>query len=178
MRALSNSQPVASSSDVAELRSHSPAETQQLGARLGRLLEPGDVVLLHGDLGAGKTAFTQGIGEGLGVRERVNSPTFTLLKEYSGRMPLYHFDLYRIEDAEELYTLGFEGYFIGEGVCVVEWAERGETQDGDALWSEGWLRIRIEQAGANERILRCTAQGARAQKLLAACANAVDGEEA
>jgi tRNA threonylcarbamoyladenosine biosynthesis protein TsaE len=178
MHALSNSQPVTSPAGVVELHSHRPEETRQLGVRLGQLLQPGDVVLLHGTLGAGKTAFTQGVGEGLGVGETINSPTFTLLKEYAGKMPFYHFDLYRIEDADELYMLGFEDYFAGEGVSVVEWAERGEAPDGEALWSGGWLRIRIEQAGAEERQLRCTAQGTRAQALLAAFAQTIGGEEA
>jgi tRNA threonylcarbamoyladenosine biosynthesis protein TsaE len=179
MHAPSNSQPVASTAGAVELHSYSPEETRQLGVRLGQLLEPGDVVLLHGNLGAGKTAFAQGIGEGLGVRETINSPTFTLLKEYVGRVPLYHFDLYRIEDADEIYSLGFEDYFAAEGVSVVEWAERGEASGGEAPWSEGWLRICIEQVGIVERVLRCTARGVRAQRLLAALAQTIDdGEEA
>ena len=177
MQAPSNSQSATSSPGVVELRSHSPEETRQLGVRLGQLLAPGDVVLLHGDLGAGKTAFTQGIGAGLGVRETINSPTFTLLKEYVGRVPFYHFDLYRIEDAEEIYALGFEDYFGGAGVSVVEWAERGEAADGEAPWSEDWLRVSIEQLGPEERMLRCTAFGTRAQALLAALAQIVGGEE-
>jgi tRNA threonylcarbamoyladenosine biosynthesis protein TsaE len=177
MQAPSNSQSATSSPGIVELRSHSPEETRQLGLRLGQLLEPGDVVLLHGDLGAGKTAFTQGIGAGLGVRETINSPTFTLLKEYLGSAPFYHFDLYRIEDAEEIYTLGFEDYFGGAGVSVIEWAERGEAPDGEAPWSEGWLRINIEQLGPEERVLRYTAFGARAQALLAAFAQAIGGED-
>lgn len=177
MRAPSNSQSAASSSGVVALRSHSPEETRGLGVRLGQLLLPGDVILLQGDLGAGKTAFTQGVGAGLGVRETVNSPTFTLLKEYMGRIPLYHFDLYRIEETEELYALGFEDYFGGEGACVVEWAERGETPDDESPWSEGWLRIRIEQPGPEERALHCTAHGEREQVLLAAFAQSVGEEE-
>ena len=112
-----------------ELRSDSPDQTRLLGERLGGLLQAGDVVLLHGTLGAGKTALTQGIGRGLGVTETVNSPTFTLLKEHAGRLPLYHFDLYRLDDPAEVETLGFEQYFEGDGVCVVEWAERGEAED-------------------------------------------------
>lgn len=110
----------------AQMRSHNVAETQRLGALLGALLAPGDVVLLHGDLGAGKTALTQGIAAGLGVPGTVNSPTFTILKEYFGRLPLFHFDLYRIESPDEVTTLGFEDYFDSDGVSVIEWAERGE----------------------------------------------------
>ena len=134
------------------LHSASASQTHRLGALLGGLLRPGDVVLLEGPLGAGKTALTQGIGAGLGVRETINSPTFTILKEYMGRLPLYHFDLYRIEDPEELFTLGFEDYFGGEGVCVVEWADRGMAADGATLWPAGWLRIAIAaDGGANAR---------------------------
>jgi len=121
-------------SQRAILRSASVAQTQRLGELLGALLTPGDVVLLHGDLGAGKTAFTQGIAAGLGVPGTVNSPTFTILKEYFGRLPLYHFDLYRIESPNEVTTLGFEDYFDSDGVSVIEWAERGEVagRAGDA----------------------------------------------
>jgi tRNA threonylcarbamoyladenosine biosynthesis protein TsaE len=151
-----------------QLRSGSLEETQRLGAQLGRLLAAGDVVLLTGTLGAGKTAFTQGIGAGLGVRETVNSPTFMLVKEYAGRLPLYHFDLYRIEEPEELYALGFEEYFGGDGVAVVEWAERGEDARG-AVWPANWLRVAL-RAGVSrptERTLDLSAQGARGQALLA-----------
>src|SRR6478752_3572153 len=94
-----------------ELRSASAQRTHALGQLLGGRLAPGDVVLLSGELGAGKTVFAQGIGAGLGVSGPINSPTFTLLKEYAGRLPLYHFDLYRIEDPEELFALGFDEYF-------------------------------------------------------------------
>ena len=151
------------------LHSESAADTHRLGALLGALLRPGDVVLLDGPLGAGKTALTQGIGAGLGVRGAINSPTFTLLKEYEGRLPLYHFDLYRIEDPEELFELGFEEYFggaSGEGVCVVEWADRGVAADGATLWPANWLRISIATDGATQRTLICSAEGARGEALL------------
>src|SRR5215469_9510425 len=113
--------------------SASAAETVRLGMLLGELLAPGDIVLLEGDLGTGKTAFTQGIGRGLKVTQTINSPTFTILKEYSGRLPLYHFDLYRVERPEEFFWLGFDDYFAGDGVCVVEWAERAEPAGYDEL---------------------------------------------
>lgn len=150
------------------LHSESAADTHRLGALLGALLQPGDVVLLEGALGAGKTALTQGIGAGLGVRGAINSPTFTLLKEYAGRLPLYHFDLYRIEDPEELFTLGFEDYFGGGGVCVVEWADRGVAADGAAPWPADWLRINLAADGATTRTLTCSAMGTRGKALLRA----------
>ena len=157
------------------LHSASASQTHRLGALLGGLLHPGDVVLLEGPLGAGKTALTQGIGAGLGVRETINSPTFTLLKEYMGRLPLYHFDLYRIEDPEELFALGFEDYFGGEGVCVVEWADRGVAADGATLWPASWLRIAIAAEGGAKRALTCIASGARGEALLRAFVAAAEG---
>jgi tRNA threonylcarbamoyladenosine biosynthesis protein TsaE len=155
-----------------EMRSDSPDETRLLGTRLGALLRPGDVVLLHGDLGAGKTALAQGIARGLGVTGTVNSPTFTILKEYAGRLPLYHFDLYRIDEPDELLMLGFEQYFDRDGVCVVEWAERGEAAgpDGDTslgeLWPEDWLRVELVHLSGDARLLRFTASGVRGKALL------------
>ncbi len=149
-----------------DLQSASPDETRRLGEVLGGLLQAGDVVLLHGALGAGKTALTQGIGRGLGVVGAVNSPTFTILKEHAGRLPLYHFDLYRLDDPAEVETLGFEQYFEGEGVCVVEWAERGEAPDGSAPWPESYLRILLLATGAASRLLRCSAHDVRGRALL------------
>lgn len=153
------------------LHSASVAATRGLGIRLGKSLAPGDVVLLSGPLGAGKTALAQGIGAGLDVRGPINSPTFTILKQYRGRLPLYHFDLYRIEDPNELYSLGFEDYFGGAGVCVVEWAERGEQPTtGDAPWGAGGLRIALRALGPRRRELVMTAHDVRAQNMLAALA--------
>jgi tRNA threonylcarbamoyladenosine biosynthesis protein TsaE len=102
----------------------SPDETFDLGEKLGEKLNNGDIVALYGELGAGKTVFTKGIAKGLGVCEEITSPTFTLLKEYEGRNRLYHFDLYRIEDEEALENIGFYEYLGGEGVCVIEWADK------------------------------------------------------
>ena len=109
-----------------ELISTSAEQTCQFGKALGKLLEPGDLVAFTGDLGAGKTCCVQGIAEGLGVQDNsvVTSPTFTLIQEYQGRIPIYHFDLYRLSREDEIYDLGYEEYFYGDGVTVVEWAER------------------------------------------------------
>ena len=98
-------------------------ETYNLGVKLGRLLDCGDIVCLTGDLGAGKTAFTKGIGIGLGVVDYITSPTYTIINEYSGRIPLYHFDVYRLESSEEMQELGYEEYFYGDGAVVLEWAD-------------------------------------------------------
>ena len=101
----------------------SPEETFAFGKWIGEKALPGQVYTLVGDLGVGKTVFTQGVAEGLGITEPVNSPTFTIIQEYeSGRMPFYHFDVYRISDPEEMYEIGFEEYIEGEGVCFIEWA--------------------------------------------------------
>ena len=98
-------------------------ETFALGERLGRVAEPGQLICLNGDLGVGKTVFTQGFAKGLGIAQPVNSPTFTILQVYEeGRLPFYHFDVYRIADPEEMYELGYEDYFFGQGVCIVEWS--------------------------------------------------------
>ena len=107
-----------------ELLSHSPEETEDIGARLAETLKPGAVVAFTGDLGAGKTAFTRGLARGLGVPDRVTSPTFTIVNEYEGgRLPLFHFDMYRLGSADELFDIGWEDYLRRGGVCAVEWSE-------------------------------------------------------
>ncbi len=108
-----------------EYRTRSEWETEQVGERLGKTILPGTVIAFTGDLGAGKTAFTRGLAQGLEIRERVTSPTFTIVQVYeSGRLPFYHFDVYRIGDVEEMDEIGYEDYFYGNGLCIVEWAER------------------------------------------------------
>ena len=103
---------------------YSPEETSALGERMGRCALPGTVITLTGDLGTGKTVFTQGFARGLGIEDTVNSPTFTVLQIYEeGRLPLYHFDVYRIEEPEEMEEIGYEEYFYADGVCLIEWAE-------------------------------------------------------
>ncbi|OLS03484.1 tRNA (adenosine(37)-N6)-threonylcarbamoyltransferase complex ATPase subunit type 1 TsaE [Tissierella creatinophila] len=101
-------------------------DTEKLGEKLGSLLKKGDILCLNGDLGAGKTTLTKSLGVGLGVEEYITSPTFSLINEYRGRMPVYHFDVYRLEGIDELDDLGFDEYFFGEGVCIIEWAEKIE----------------------------------------------------
>lgn len=102
---------------------NSPEETKALGMQIGTDLTPGAVLCMYGDLGAGKTAFTSGLAQGLGVTDYVTSPTFTIVNEYDGRIPLFHFDVYRVYDPDELYEIGFEEYFSRGGVVCIEWAD-------------------------------------------------------
>ncbi len=107
-----------------EFISNSIKDTQRIAAKLAEDLKPGDILALKGDLGAGKTAFTAGIAEGLGVSNSVSSPTFTIVNEYlNGRIPVYHFDLYRLGDEDDLYDIGIDEYLYGDGVCIFEWPE-------------------------------------------------------
>lgn len=101
-------------------------ETKDFGIKLGELLNSGDILCLNGDLGAGKTTLTKSIGVGLGVTDYITSPTFALINEYEGRIPVYHFDVYRLANVEDLYDLGFDDYFYGKGVCIIEWAGKIE----------------------------------------------------
>ncbi len=110
-----------------EIRLSNLEETSEFGIWLGEFLKSGDILCLNGDLGAGKTTLTKSIGLGLGVNDYITSPTFTLINEYSGRISLYHFDVYRLENAHELDDLGFDDYFYGNGVSVIEWAEKIEN---------------------------------------------------
>ncbi len=114
---------------------HSPDETRALGRTLAQALQGGAVVAFTGDLGAGKTAFVSGMAEGLGIEERVTSPTFTIVNEYEGgRLPLFHFDMYRLGSADELFHIGWEEYLARNGVCAVEWSENvDEALDGDTI---------------------------------------------
>lgn len=119
----------------------SPAETYNIGIQLGKLAKEGQIICLNGDLGVGKTVLTQGFARGLDIKDNVNSPTFTILQVYEeGRIPLYHFDVYRIGDPEEMYEIGYEDYFFGEGVCLIEWSGLIEE-----LIPEDAISIRIEK---------------------------------
>ncbi|MCI5927265.1 MAG: tRNA (adenosine(37)-N6)-threonylcarbamoyltransferase complex ATPase subunit type 1 TsaE [Pseudoflavonifractor capillosus] len=118
-----------------EYVSNSPAETEDLGAALAERLKPGTVVAFSGDLGAGKTAFVRGMARGLGISERVTSPTFTIVNEYEGgRLPLFHFDMYRLGSSDELFDIGWEDYLVRGGVCAVEWSENvSDAMEGDCI---------------------------------------------
>ena len=119
----------------------SPAETFDLGKKLGSTAKPGMIICLNGDLGTGKTVFTQGVAKGLEIDEPVNSPTFTILQEYTrGRLPFYHFDVYRIGDVEEMDEIGYEDCFYGQGICLVEWANLIEE-----ILPEHYYKIVIEK---------------------------------
>ncbi len=121
--------------------SESPEDTFGLGKQIGESVAPGSVLTLVGDLGVGKTVFTQGLAEGLGIVDAVNSPTFTIVQIYEeGRIPLYHFDVYRIGDISEMDEIGYEDYFYGDGVCLIEWANLIEE-----LLPEQYVEIRIEK---------------------------------
>ncbi|MBI3973397.1 MAG: tRNA (adenosine(37)-N6)-threonylcarbamoyltransferase complex ATPase subunit type 1 TsaE [Chloroflexi bacterium] len=152
------------------LTSHSPDETRRIGALLGDLLEPGDVVLLEGNLGAGKTVFAQGVAAGLGVEAPVTSPTFTLIHEHSGRLMFYHVDLYRIEGDAEAVDLGLEDYFYGGGVTLVEWSGRAP-----GVLPAEHLAIQLQPRGESERAIRLVASGRRYVALLAAFERRITG---
>ena len=134
-----------------EYITNSPSETEAVGAALARVLRPGAVIAYRGDLGAGKTAFTRGLARGLGVKESVTSPTYTIVNEYlSGSMPLFHFDMYRLGSEDELFDIGWEDYLERGGVCAVEWSENvwGAMEDAVIVTisrlSEDTRRIEIE----------------------------------
>ena len=131
---------------------NSPAETEAVGVALGQVLQPGAVIAYRGDLGAGKTAFTRGLARGLGCAEQVTSPTYTIVNEYlTGRMPLFHFDMYRLKSADDLWDIGWDDYLERGGVCAVEWSENVEDAMEDATY------VTIEKTGIDSR--RITIEG-------------------
>ena len=135
-----------------EFITNSPAQTEAVGAALGRKLSSGTVLAYRGDLGAGKTAFTRGLARGLGCNEIVTSPTYTIVNEYlSGRLPLFHFDMYRLSSSDDLWDIGWEDYLDRGGVCAVEWSENVD----DAM--ENAIYVTIEKLGAETR--RITVEG-------------------
>lgn len=147
-----------------ELVSHSPEETQRIGRMLGNVAQPGDIFLLEGPLGAGKTCLTQGIAWGLGVQEYARSPTFVLVTRYQGRHTIHHVDLFRIDDPLEALDMGLEEYLESDGVCVVEWADKAAD-----LFPVESLRIELDYGSEEaERTMRFHTKGTRHQALLKA----------
>ncbi|WCK54998.1 tRNA (adenosine(37)-N6)-threonylcarbamoyltransferase complex ATPase subunit type 1 TsaE [Aneurinibacillus sp. Ricciae_BoGa-3] len=144
-------------------------ETQRLAEKVGTLMQPRDVLTLTGDLGAGKTSFTQGLARGLGIERVVNSPTFTIIKEYQGKLPLYHMDVYRMEDSFE--DLGFDEYFYGEGVTVVEWPQMIQEQ-----LPPDRCEITILRLDGDQREIAFLPIGARYEKLCEAIKNEYTGD--
>ncbi len=144
-----------------ELISRSPEQTQRLGVRIGELALPGDVFLLVGSLGTGKTCLTQGIAWGLGIKEYAASPSFVLVRELHGRLPLYHVDLYRLDRLEEIADLGLDDYLYGEGVCVVEWAEKGT-----GILPVEHLLVEISYLADTERRFQFTPSGQRYREMV------------
>lgn len=131
---------------------HSPEETEKIGAALGATLTPGAIIAYRGDLGAGKTAFTRGLARGLGCTEQVTSPTYTIVNEYlCGRLPLFHFDMYRLRSADDLWGIGWDDYLDRNGVCAVEWSENVTEAMEDAI------TVTIEKIGESSR--RITVEG-------------------
>ena len=135
-----------------EFITNAPAETEAIGAALGKIIQPGTVIAYRGDLGAGKTAFTRGLARGLGCTDLVTSPTYTIVNEYlGGRVPLFHFDMYRLRSSDDLWDIGWEDYLDRNGICAVEWSENVD----DAL--EDPMNITIEKLGEDTR--RITIEG-------------------
>jgi tRNA threonylcarbamoyladenosine biosynthesis protein TsaE len=144
-----------------KITSHCPDDTLSLGRRIGELAIPGDIFLLSGILGAGKTCLTQGIAYGLGINEYTLSPSFVLVRELYGRLTLYHMDLYRLENLEEIADLGLDDYLYGKGVCAIEWANKALP-----LFPEEHLSIEIAYLGDNERQITLKPNGQRYIELL------------
>ena len=135
-----------------EFLTNSPEETEKVGIALGKILTPGTILAYRGDLGAGKTAFTRGLARGLGCTQQVTSPTYTIVNEYlGGRLPLFHFDMYRLRSSDDLFDIGWDDYLDRRGVCAVEWSENVADAMEDAIW------VTIEKTGEESR--RITIEG-------------------
>jgi tRNA threonylcarbamoyladenosine biosynthesis protein TsaE len=144
-----------------KLITHSPEETRELGRSIGKLAMPGDIYLLVGQLGAGKTCLTQGIAWGLGIQEYTLSPSFVIMRELYGRLPLYHMDFYRLDNIAEIADLGLDDYLYGHGVCVIEWAEKGL-----AVLPDDHLLVKIKYISDTERSFEIEPRGERYIRLL------------
>ncbi|WP_120168834.1 tRNA (adenosine(37)-N6)-threonylcarbamoyltransferase complex ATPase subunit type 1 TsaE [Thermohalobacter berrensis] len=141
---------------------NSPEETKEFGYKLGTLLKGGDILCLSGDLGAGKTTLTQAIAEGMGIEDYITSPTFTIINEYEGKLPLYHFDVYRLEGPEAMDDLGYEEYFYSNGVCIIEWANLIEE-----ILPEERINITIKRGnGENKREIIIDGVGKRHEEII------------
>lgn len=156
---------------VLRLVSRSAEQTQRLGEYLGKLAQAGDVFLLVGELGSGKTCLAQGIARGLGVQQYVSSPSFVLIREHQGRVPFYHVDFYRLHRMDEIADLGLDDYFSGRGVCVVEWADRGM-----ALLPEEHLLVTMEHVSEGERAITIEPRGERYVSMLSALNSMLEKE--
>lgn len=147
-----------------EIISRSPRQTINLGKRLSKLLKKGDIILLFGEFGSGKTTFVKGIAEGLGVKKnKVNSPSFVLINEFKGRLPLFHFDLYRLNNLQEIFSLGFEEYLFDDAVSVIEWAQRLKPVSFDR-----YLKVHFKLKGGNKRLIKITKRGSNFNNLIKA----------
>jgi len=144
-----------------KISSQNPETTRKIGQILGELAQPGYIFLLSGELGVGKTCLTQGIAWGLGSQEYALSPTFVLMRELHGRLPIYHIDLYRLDQIQEISDLGLDDYLYGQGLCVIEWAEKGLS-----VLPREHLLVKISYSGDNQRNLELSSQGQRYSKLL------------
>lgn len=136
-------------------------KTKEFGENLGSLLRPSDVVCLNGDLGAGKTTLTKSIGKGMGIEDYITSPTFTIINEYYSKLNLYHFDTYRLENIDDIEYLGFDEYFYGDGVCIIEWADKIRN-----FLPEEYLELNISKLDENKRKIEIIAVGDRWLDLL------------
>jgi tRNA threonylcarbamoyladenosine biosynthesis protein TsaE len=146
-----------------EIITNSAEETKEFGEKLGIILKAGDIICLNGDLGTGKTALTNGIAAGMDIKGYITSPTFTIVNEYAGRIPLYHFDVYRIADSEEMFEIGFEEYLNGNGVVVIEWAEQiRDILPDEYLWVHVQKRLDI---GLDTRAIKLDFVGKRYEEL-------------
>ena len=147
-----------------DILSKNAEQTIALGERLAKYFKKGDIVCLEGDLGGGKTTLIKGVAKGLKIAaEKVNSPTFVLMNAYQGRLPLYHFDLYRLENTGEISAIGYEEFLYGDGVSVIEWAERL-----GALTPKEYLRVELKHKGENERSIKISAVGKKYHEYLGA----------
>ncbi|WP_312516895.1 tRNA (adenosine(37)-N6)-threonylcarbamoyltransferase complex ATPase subunit type 1 TsaE [Anaerospora sp.] len=138
-----------------EIVSTAPEQSFSFGRQLGQLLQEGSVLCIIGDLGAGKTLLVQGIAQGLGLNEEITSPTFTVMNVYEGTIPVYHFDLYRLESPEQLVDIGFDEYTNGGGIAIIEWPDKFP-----GFMPDSYLRIELIKTGDNDRLIKVSPQGA------------------